>query len=123
MPGHGANPLSHVLDSHELELPWFNPPTFELKIHLPSILGIQITRFMVMELLAAILVIAVMIPVVRHICRHHVSRGGFINMSRRCCCSSATRSRGRRSAVTGPTGSCPTSGRSSSSCSSTTCWA
>ena len=80
MPGHGANPLSHVLDSHELELPWFNPPTFELKIHLPSILGIQITRFMVMEILAALLVIAVMIPVVQHICRHHVTRGRFPNM-------------------------------------------
>lgn len=80
MPGHGANPLNHVLDHHELELPWVTPPTFEIKIPLPRIFGLQITRFMVMELVAAVLVIAVIVPVVRHISRNYVSRGRFANM-------------------------------------------
>lgn len=80
MPGHGANPLSHVLDSHELEFPWFTPPTFELKVHLPPVLGIPITRFMVMEVFAAALLVLVMVPVVRRIASGHVSRGKFTNM-------------------------------------------
>ena len=80
MPGHGSNPLEHVLDHHELEIPWVNPPRFELKIPLPQIFGLQITRFMVMELVAAVLVIVVMVPVVRHISRNYVSRGRFANM-------------------------------------------
>jgi len=41
---------------------------------------VQITRFMVMELIAAALVIAVIVPVVRHISRNYVSRGRFANM-------------------------------------------
>ena len=80
MPGHGANPLEHVLDHTRLEIPWVTPPTFELKIPLPQIFGLQITRFMVMELIAAVLMIVVMVPVVRHIARNHVSRGWFMNM-------------------------------------------
>jgi F-type H+-transporting ATPase subunit a len=79
MPGHGENPLSHVLDHPDLELPWLNR-LFELKIPLPQILGVQITRLMVMELVAAILVVVVMVPVVRHISRSYVSRGPFANM-------------------------------------------
>ncbi len=80
MPGHGANPLEHVLDQPNLELPWVQPPTFELKIPLPEIFGIQITRFMVMELVAAALMVLVLIPVVRHITRQYVSHGKFVNM-------------------------------------------
>ncbi len=80
MPGHGANPLEHVLDHNELEIPWVTPPRFELKIPLPPVFGVQITRFMVMELIAALLVIAVIVPVVRHISRNDVSRGRFANM-------------------------------------------
>ena len=80
MPGHGANPLEHVLDHPELEIPWVTPPRFELKIHLPQVFGLQITRFMVMELVAAVLVIVVIVPVVRHISRNYVSRGRFANM-------------------------------------------
>ncbi|HWU41195.1 MAG TPA: F0F1 ATP synthase subunit A, partial [Candidatus Acidoferrum sp.] len=80
MPGHGANPLEHVLDHQELEIPWVTPPRFELKIHLPQVFGLQITRFMVMELVAAVLVIVVVVPVVQHISRNYVSRGRFANM-------------------------------------------
>ena len=80
MPGHGANPLEHVLDHPELEIPWVEPPRFELKIPLPQIFHVQITRFMVMELIAAVLIIVVIVPVVRHIARNPVSRGRFANM-------------------------------------------
>jgi F-type H+-transporting ATPase subunit a len=80
MADHGENPLSHVVDHPDLELPWFSPPSFELRIPLPEILGVQLTRFMVMELVAAVLLVAVMVPVVRHIARNHVSRGWFANL-------------------------------------------
>jgi len=84
MAGHAANPLSHVLDHPTIELPWPTRPllksSLEWQIHLPSILGIQITRLMVMEFLAGILMISVLIPVVRHIARTPVSRGWFPNM-------------------------------------------
>lgn len=80
MPGHGDNPLNHVLDHPDIEIPWFNSPLFERKIELPSYFGFQITRFMVMEVIAALLVIIVMVPVVRHIAKNPVSRGRFSNM-------------------------------------------
>ena len=48
--------------------------------NLPNFGSVQITRFMVMELIAAFLMIAIMIPVVRHIARNPVSRGWFMNM-------------------------------------------
>lgn len=75
MPGHGANPLTHVLDSHELEIPWFTPPNFEWKIEL----GPYLTRFMVMEVVAAALVILIMVPVVRRIAGSQVSKGRLAN--------------------------------------------
>lgn len=80
MAEHGHNPLSHVLDHDTLEIPWPAPPSYEWQIHLPKIAGFQITRFMVMELIAAVLVVLVMIPVVRHIRRNPVSKGWFANM-------------------------------------------
>ena len=40
----------------------------------------QITRFMVMEVIAAVLMILVLVPVVRHIARTPYSRGWFMNM-------------------------------------------
>jgi F-type H+-transporting ATPase subunit a len=73
------DPLGHVVDHPNLELPWWTPPTYEWKIDLPNIAGIQITRFMVVELIAAILMIAILIPVVRHISSRAVTRGGFMN--------------------------------------------
>jgi F-type H+-transporting ATPase subunit a len=82
MAGHSENPLNHVIDHDTIELPWFSPPTYDVEIHLPRIpfLGIQITRFMVMELVVAALMIAILIPVVRHISRTPYSRGWFMNM-------------------------------------------
>lgn len=77
MAAHG--PLDHVVDHPTLELPWWTGPSYQLEIHLPKIFGLQITRFMVMEAVAALLMVALLIPVVRHIRRHAVSKGGFFN--------------------------------------------
>jgi F-type H+-transporting ATPase subunit a len=89
MPGHNESPLSHVVDHPTLELPrlwlpwrdaaedWRFPHAWE--IHLPQIGGIQITRFMVTELIAAILVVLVIVPLARHVARRHVSHGVFMN--------------------------------------------
>jgi F-type H+-transporting ATPase subunit a len=75
------DPLGHVVDHPTLELPWWTPPTYEWKIELPMIPGtqIQITRFMVMELIAAALMVLILVPVARHISSRAVSRGGFMN--------------------------------------------
>ncbi|MGO9465248.1 MAG: F0F1 ATP synthase subunit A [Isosphaeraceae bacterium] len=86
MAGHATNPLSHVLDHPTIELPWPTPLlnredwSLELPITLRSIFGIQITRFMVMEIVAAGLMLAILVPVVRHIARTPVSRGWFPNI-------------------------------------------
>ena len=81
MAEHSANPLDHVVDHPTLEMPWFTGPHYELDDRPPArSAGFQITRFMVMELIAAVLMIAIMIPVVRHIARNPVSRGWFMNM-------------------------------------------
>ncbi|WP_165064302.1 F0F1 ATP synthase subunit A [Paludisphaera rhizosphaerae] len=73
------DPLAHVVDHPTLELPWPVGPTYQLELHLPNILGFQITRFMVMELIAAGLALAVLIPTVRHMRRNAVTKGGFFN--------------------------------------------
>src|SRR5437764_10556909 len=80
MAGHSENPLGHVVDHDTIELPWFTPPSYELTIHLPSLGQLQLTRFMVMELVAGILMMVILIPVVRHIARSPVSRGWFMNL-------------------------------------------
>jgi F-type H+-transporting ATPase subunit a len=80
MAEHSANPLDHVVDHANLELPWFTGPHYELIINLPKIGGFQITRFMFMELVAAALLILIMIPLARHIARTPVTRGWFMNM-------------------------------------------
>ncbi len=81
------NPLSHVLDHHTLEFPWWSHSVEEGRqvaytkvIELPSIAGVQVTRFMVMEVVAGLLMLAILLPVVRHIRRTPVSRGWFMNM-------------------------------------------
>jgi F-type H+-transporting ATPase subunit a len=79
MAGHGDNPLAHVVDHPTLELPYWRFP-YALELELPRIAGIQVTRFMVTELLAAVLVAAVVIPLARHAARQHVTRGWFLNL-------------------------------------------
>jgi F-type H+-transporting ATPase subunit a len=80
MPGHSENPLAHVVDHDTLELPFWNPPSFDWEIHLTNRFGFQLTRFMVMEVVASVLLVMVIVPVVRHISRTAYSRGWFMNM-------------------------------------------
>lgn len=81
MAAHGDSPLSHVVDHPTLELPhWVFP--YVKEIELPSFpgLGFQITRFMVTEIIAALLVMLVVIPLARHVAKRQVSRGWYMNL-------------------------------------------
>src|SRR4051812_44853843 len=69
----GHSPLDHVRDSDFLDLPLLG------HLHLPQIAGFQLSRFMVMELVAALLVAAVAIPLSRHAARNRVTRGPLMN--------------------------------------------
>jgi F-type H+-transporting ATPase subunit a len=87
MAEHSENPLAHVIDHDTITLPWWNPPSaankdhqFERVFDLPQIAGFQITHFMLMELIAAVLLVLILVPVVRHIARTPYSRGWFVNM-------------------------------------------
>ena len=71
--GHGHNPLEHVIDHPSLEFP------FAGEVMLPRIQGFQVTRFMVMELVAAGLLVLILVPLTRHVARNRVSRGPFWN--------------------------------------------
>ncbi len=77
--GHGHSPLSHVVDHDTLELPHWQSP-YGVEIALPKLFDEQLTRFMLMELVAAVLVAAVIIPLARHAARNPVSRGWFMNL-------------------------------------------
>jgi F-type H+-transporting ATPase subunit a len=81
---HGHSPLSHVVDHPTLELPSFRPPygwEIELPtIHIPGIADIQVTRFMVTELIAAVLMLIILPLIARRAAREHVARGWFNNM-------------------------------------------
>lgn len=68
------SPLSHVLDHPSLEIPFFG------EYHLPVVAGIQVTRFMVMETVAALLMIAIFVPLARHAARQQVTRGRLLNI-------------------------------------------
>src|SRR4051812_39798249 len=77
MAGHGDNPLAHVIDHPTLELPWYPHP---VEVVLPNLGGFQVTRFMVTEVVAALLVVLVVVPLTRHVARQHVTKGWFLNM-------------------------------------------
>jgi F-type H+-transporting ATPase subunit a len=76
----GHNPLEHAMDHPTLELPWGKAGKV---IPLPEydLFGyhFQVTRFMVMEVIAAGLILLIMIPLARHATRRAVSRGPFMN--------------------------------------------
>lgn len=73
--GHDHNPLTHVLDHSTLEV-----PIVGWEIPLPSLFGFQLTRFMVMELVAALLMVLILVPLARHLASNRVTRGRFWNM-------------------------------------------
>jgi F-type H+-transporting ATPase subunit a len=80
MPEHGHSPLSHVVDHPTLEFPHWQSPSYALEIHLPRILGFQVTRFMVTEVIAAVLMLLILPIVARHVQKSHVTRGWFMNL-------------------------------------------
>ena len=77
---HAPDPLHHVMDSNTLELPLRWKGT---EITIPPIeigpIHFQITKFMLMELIVAGLMVAILIPLARHIAKHPISRGRFFN--------------------------------------------
>jgi len=77
---HADNPLHHVVDASTLEIPWGKSA---LEIHLPhfnfGLFEFQMTRFMAMELIAACLIALIIIPLARHVAKHPVTRGAFLN--------------------------------------------
>jgi F-type H+-transporting ATPase subunit a len=80
MPEHGHSPLSHVVDHPTLEVPHWQGPAYSLEIPLPEILGVQVTRFMVTELIAALLMLLILPLVAAHVRKRPVTRGWFMNL-------------------------------------------
>jgi F-type H+-transporting ATPase subunit a len=75
MAAEGHSPLDHVVDHPTLEIPGGLG-----EIALPNLGGFQITRFMVMEVIAAVLILVIVIPLARHVARNKVTRGPLMNM-------------------------------------------
>jgi F-type H+-transporting ATPase subunit a len=68
--------LHHVMDSDTWE--FFDTLALH-EWHLPNILGLQITKFMLLEVIAALLIIAIYIPLARRMQDGQVVRGSFFN--------------------------------------------
>jgi F-type H+-transporting ATPase subunit a len=69
-----AKLVEHVNDANGFELPlgW--------EIRLPSVLGFQITKFMVLELLAAALIVALFVPLARKLSGGQPAKGRLANL-------------------------------------------
>jgi F-type H+-transporting ATPase subunit a len=75
---HVPDPFDHVLDTHQIEL--FNSLFGEpWEIHLPRILGLQITKYMLLELVAAGLILAIFIPLCRKCASGQLPKGPWWN--------------------------------------------
>lgn len=72
-----ANPLDHVVDSNKFEL--FPTSSWLHEIHLPNIFGFQITKFMVLELVAAGLIIGIYVPLAKRMRDGSPPKGLFAN--------------------------------------------
>jgi len=69
-----AHLIEHVKDSTEFHLP------FGYELNLPEVLGFQITKFMVLEVLAAVVMIVVFVPLAWKIRNGQPVKGRFWNM-------------------------------------------
>ena len=69
-----AKLVKHVNDADAFELP------FRIEIELPKIFGHQITKFMVLELAAAILMVLIFVPLARKLANGGPPKGRFWNM-------------------------------------------
>lgn len=65
------NPFHHVLDGTAFEIPFLG------EVHLPDILGLQLTKFMVLQAMALALAAAIFIPLARKIASGDPVRGRF----------------------------------------------
>jgi len=70
-----ANPLEHVADSSVIEI----FPTAGWIIKLPHFGDFQVTKFMVLELLAAGIILAIYLPLARRVTAGGLPTGGFWN--------------------------------------------
>ncbi|MFO0809368.1 MAG: F0F1 ATP synthase subunit A [Gemmataceae bacterium] len=70
-----ANPLEHVADSPSIEI----FPTAGWVIHLPNIAGFQITKFMVLELVAGAIMLGIFIPLAKRYRNGEATKGLFDN--------------------------------------------
>ena len=66
--------VQHVNDGNRFELP------FGIEFELPNIFGHQITRFMVLELAVAILMVLIFIPLGRKLADGRAPKGRFVNV-------------------------------------------
>jgi F-type H+-transporting ATPase subunit a len=75
---HGS-PFEHVQDSHEWVLfEWLKIP-MPPPVHIPGYGNFQITRFMILELIAAGLLIAIFVPLARRASKGSLPQGPFWN--------------------------------------------
>jgi F-type H+-transporting ATPase subunit a len=70
-----ANPLEHVLDAYEFE--FF--PTREAAWHLPTVFGVQVTKYMVLLLLSAAVLVLIYVPLARSARTGEAPRGPLWN--------------------------------------------
>jgi F-type H+-transporting ATPase subunit a len=75
---HAPDPFEHVIDSKHFHLfeSLFGDP---VEITLPPIFGLQITKYMILELLAAALILAIYIPLCRRAATGQLPRGAWWN--------------------------------------------
>ena len=70
------DPFEHVLDTTE----WHIVESWNITIHLPKIFGFQITKFMVLQLIAAGVILAIFIPIGRRARDGSPPHGVFWNL-------------------------------------------
>ncbi len=75
----GHSPISHVVDHNTLEMPWGKVVHLP-EIHLPLLGHFQLTRYMLMELIAATIVLLLAVAYARHMKKNHVSKGILSNI-------------------------------------------
>ena len=69
-----AKLADHVKDANAFELP------FHVECHLPSILGFQLTKFMVLEVAVALLMLLIFVPLARRLTSGEPVKGRLANL-------------------------------------------
>jgi F-type H+-transporting ATPase subunit a len=78
MPHHNPDPFNHVLDDDKFEL--FTTLVGDpIAVPLPNIFGFQVTKFMVLELIAACLMLWIFIPICRRAASGQLPKGRWWN--------------------------------------------